>query len=487
MPISQSGYAYRFSPQTLGQPEEEPVQAQQDIFDLPLSQELANVRGLTENYYNSYGRIKDFVNHAWKQYGVDVTKPNFSQQGGGDLYKAYQNMEAELMMTASDLKQHKKQEEERAKLYQEGKFQYAPGYDPMSPESVNMNPQQRGYSTELLPHVDEAINRLSVMYSTEGKATEATEKYRKNAENQIDQMVQRGMISPEQADYNKKAMFNAMAQTPYQLDVAAMKAQQDKQKRLQGAESIYKMGRKFNSDMSGYWSPERVEYKTVDGQSVATIRPETALSFGFQNITDPKGNVKKIEKILDYYYQDKQGRVFAKFDNPLVPDERVDNKSADEKVRTIYENNPKIGDAAKWSQAGETLRTEYGSVDESSLYDEPEMESLVKNRDSVIGAVTAKDAFLRDTRNKLISDIASNTDISFEIGGGKYKFKPHKLGSGFYLTREEFKNLTGKTPKSTSEYEHLDVDKIISMLEGAKFFDVALNEPTSKPKSKWLP
>lgn len=483
MPISQSGYAYRFSPQSLGQPEEEPVQAQQDIFDLPLSQELANVRGLTENYYNSYGRIKDFVNHAWKNYGVDVTKPNFASPGGGDLYKAYQNMEAELMMTANDLKSFKEQEAERAKQYQLGNYRYNTGYDPNSPESVYMTPQQIGYNTELVPHVSEAIKRLSVMYNSEGKATEATEKYRKNAENQIDQMVSQGMISPEQADFNKKALFNAMGQTPYQVDVAAMKEQQRRQKIVGDAESVYRAGKKFNSDMSGLWSPERVEYKTIDGKTVAVMRPETSLSFGQEDV-DVDGKIKTLEKTLDYYYKDANGRVFAKFTQPkYFKDERVDNKSADEKVRIAYSNNPKIGDAAKWSQNMEILRNEYGSIDQSQMYTQEEMDSLNKNVEEVDRRLNERDKSLQYERTK-IANLAKEgvKNMNYRLKGRDVFFKRHFSGGKYYLEPADYKFITGE--KGTkADYEQLTPERILDLIEKAGMFETTVNPKTETPQA----
>lgn len=485
--IGEAGFGYRFTPQTLGPELTQEPAPQKDIFNVPQNKDLAYVQGLTSNYYNSYGRLKDFTNEVWSKYGIDVTKPNLGEVGGGQLHKAYKNMEAELMMASNDLAQQREFEKKMSELEAQGQVLRRSNYDPNS--QLAGREQEAPYmSTQLLPEVEDALTLLDRQYTSKEEAARATkliDPLRSKLQNLIKTDSRNAGFYQRQLD----ALHDAGYGVPPGAYDDLLRQGSLKNKRIQGATETYKMGRKFNSDMSGFWNPDRVEYKTVDGQSVATVKPETSLSFGFYSTKDPKGNDRKIEKLLDYYYQDSKGRVYAKFDNSTIPDERVDNKSADEKVRIIYENNPRIGDAAKWSQAGEVLRTEYGNVDESSLYEPTELETLSGNREKIISGVANKDRLLQDTKKKLNDDINTGTDISYTVGDNNFKFKPHKLGSGFYLTKEEYTKLTGKKPKTSSEYEHLTADKIIQLLDEAKFFDTVLNSPikTDKPKSKFIP
>ena len=59
---------------------------------------------LTREYYDKYMGIRSFVDNAWRNYGIDVTKPDMSKEGAMDLHRLYQKAVADVMYTGDILK-----------------------------------------------------------------------------------------------------------------------------------------------------------------------------------------------------------------------------------------------------------------------------------------------------------------------------------------------------------------------------------------------
>src|SRR5688572_17806609 len=206
------GYGFQFDRQPLvGAPPAQAPMAQPDF--QPVQDDIATVENLTDNYHNAYQTMKDYVGEMAKEYGVDVTKPNWKVKGGDLMHQAYQKFDAALRIAANDLSQYKKTLEDEDKAVREGRFMRAPGFDPRAEGALHASAQERGFATDLLPQVDAAIKQLAITRMSDPKAVEATEKYKNATMNELDQMVSQGIISPAQADFNKKALFDAMAET----------------------------------------------------------------------------------------------------------------------------------------------------------------------------------------------------------------------------------------------------------------------------------
>jgi len=78
-----------------------PANAQPMLPDL--NQDMAYKEKINDHLFNSYATLKRFTEDMNSK-GIDVTKPDYSQPGGGELFKTYKKMEADIYMTAEDLK-----------------------------------------------------------------------------------------------------------------------------------------------------------------------------------------------------------------------------------------------------------------------------------------------------------------------------------------------------------------------------------------------
>jgi len=71
---------------------------------------LAEVEGMTGDYYNTFAKLKSYTEGLWKDFGVDAAKPDYSQPGGGTAFKTFQKLQANLMHTSNKLGNYLKEQ-----------------------------------------------------------------------------------------------------------------------------------------------------------------------------------------------------------------------------------------------------------------------------------------------------------------------------------------------------------------------------------------
>lgn len=443
-------------------------------FSAPIGEDLAYVENLTNNYYNAYGRLKDFTETMWKDYGVDVTKPDFAQPGGGLMHQAFQKMDADLRMTANDLVEERKIREEQRKAVLEGKAMYAPGYQEQAQLARTLQPQQRVIPTDLLPEVQQAIQGVSNrVYNTPQEAQRAFA----TLQPLIDKYTNLAKTDTQNAQYYQR-QIDALRQPTYSLpDVAFRPPSARDLATTQEQANYLTMARKIANDWKGNWTEGiTYEYDPVLKQQVAVVVPEAGLMLGKATI-DGKNEV---DKIVKKYIKAADGAVYAVFDNPKIPRERLDNKSADEAVTTVISRNPKFG-GEKAINFLNQIRGTAGTYEPTALYANPEEYTQIQQRaQAETQGLAAKQQILADVKAKISKrmptsgqlgmsflwdtpvnikelfadypEIASKIpDARIETQSGGYKFKDGK----------EFKALTGMESGSTKIYTE---DEIIDFL-----------------------
>lgn len=79
-------------------------QGEQAPFEVPAPQGLQQVRGTTEDVYNKYYQLKSFASNMWKNYNIDVTKADFTDEFSTKANRLYQESIADLKFTMDKLK-----------------------------------------------------------------------------------------------------------------------------------------------------------------------------------------------------------------------------------------------------------------------------------------------------------------------------------------------------------------------------------------------
>ncbi len=126
-----------------------------------IQQDIAQIEGITNEYYDSYGKLKSFVEDMNKK-GVDVTKPDYSQPGGGVLFQTYKKLEAGIMNTANTLKNELAYRNKMAPLEAQGQIRRLDGIDP---RTQTLSTQESYYSTDLFDEVKNFNDRMKNLYT----------------------------------------------------------------------------------------------------------------------------------------------------------------------------------------------------------------------------------------------------------------------------------------------------------------------------------
>lgn len=363
--IAQSGgLSYKFDPLFKpAAPVAEPTPNTGTPFTTPAppDEKIANVEGLTSDYYNAYGGLKSFVTDMWQTYGVDVTKPDYSMPGGGDMHQAYLNMEANLRMVAQDLVQQRKWQEEAFTSGLAGKS--ITTFDPSkqlfkeTPEGV--------VSTNIMPDVESALRLAQNVYGTQAEAESAWR-------NQIlplkQKLLDQQRINPENAEF-------------YQRNIDALPQAYTWEKKGSGGGINIGTGnekQEYPIDVrpvlwnTGAWEPERTQVASIPTSSgknedVVIYRngiDNEAYGDTIEKTKDPEsGEIKQVKtpKIVDFRYMKKDGSVWMKFKDSRIPDLRVDQEDPD---LTLEQYGAQAGGTSEFREINQQLtklRSKYGA------------------------------------------------------------------------------------------------------------------------------
>lgn len=457
-------------------------------FDIPMGEDLAYVENLTNNYYTSYGRLKDFTETMWKDYGVDVTKPDFTQPGGGLMHDTFLRMDADLRMAANDLAQQKKRTEEMAKLEAQGKvvrgmLPTGEVYDPtrmLERQFVDAQgrPVSAYVSTDLEDRTLKAIERANQEYYTTGDAAAANAAIQP-IRNEYTRLIKE---NPYQAEYYQKQL-NAIMDAQRKFSAGMLTAESKAKFATQGEQVKYlTMARKIANDWKGNWTQGvTYEYDPILKEQVAVVTPEAGLMLGKATVDG-----KEVDKIVKKYVKGSAGAVYAVFDNPKIPRERLDTMTTDEAVTAVLSKNPKFGGEKAVNYLNQFRGTE-GTYDAADLYpDQQEYQQIVTQAQETTKDLPIKQQtltkikervklkmptkapfFLPDKSVSIKSLLADYPEISKMIPDARIETEK----DGYKFTDSKgFKNITGLESGSNKIYSE---DEIIDFL--AKFVGEAVN------------
>jgi hypothetical protein len=190
----------------------QPAQGQAMLPDI--GKEIAQIEGMTDQYYDTYGKLKSYVEQM-NALGIDVTKPDITKPGGGDEFKVFKMLEAGLLSTSNKLAQEKELRKQRQPLFDKGMIRTAPDFDERT-QLMLENPNAV-YTTELDPGVKDAMDILKENPETAADVANQEKYYksiigelttlRDNAPNEAEKARMQYQIDQLHRSYRKDKIF----------------------------------------------------------------------------------------------------------------------------------------------------------------------------------------------------------------------------------------------------------------------------------------
>lgn len=329
---------------------------------------LAEVEGLTDAYYDTYGKLKAYTSSMWKDYGIDVTQPNIDQPGGGVPFKSYQKLEAALMSTANRLSNRQKEITQMRPYEATGQV---------------TQPKPGQYETQaLLPEVQDILKKLDGPFYNQTEADRAKERL---VGPMLQKLIQRGDLNDPLVRHNIEVLKGAG--TTYTTYPGLYKTSEDaatkaRVKALAGASREIGAVKRFTSLKNGFWEPGsyQIEQDAATGNPQYVNKAHEGEMYGKETVTDAsRGDLvgKQVPRIIDGWVRTPDKKVLLTFkpdpESGYTPKPiRVDNVDGADITTQFQQSNNKFGQAQPTFQAIDILGwsdpNNVGTLNEQSMY-----------------------------------------------------------------------------------------------------------------------
>jgi len=358
---------------------------------------LADVEGMTDKYYDTWGKLQSLTQGMWKDYGIDITQPDFTQQGGGTPFKTYQKLSGVLMNTANKLGNRMKEQTQAApykftgQIHGEGTDQDPYVSNDLLPEVVNMQKiaEEALYTTGDVKRANEQIDRFLPELEKQAATGDPymAHNYEVAKATKAKLQIHPSFFKNEEAD--KKAAL----------------------KKAAGASKELAVLKEIIPIAKGHWRPG--SYKTgpdpADPAKIVAIN----MAHSGENLGQytPEGSTTPKPRLIDYFVKNNRGEVYIRFKPPEEgveppPDERVDNQGGFQITSKFQENNPTYGKTTNTAAAVQAMDlADLGGYDvnDEKLFDK-DYQDLTKLGEGVnqdISAGQAATDLKVKTRNQL--------------------------------------------------------------------------------------
>jgi hypothetical protein len=189
------------------QPQQVPIEQQaqgnfQDYIPAQSKDPLAVRRKLTSDYYNNYSLLQNIVKDALAQ-GLNPFEPDYSQDGGGLAFQAFQEAQAGLMYSANALRNEYEAEQQLRPLLAQDKMRANPGVDLQ--QGMGYSNPDNFYSTAITPGVEQTNQSLAQETNTPNDQARANQLIQQEVA-KIDAQIQSGSITPQRGEYLKQQL-----------------------------------------------------------------------------------------------------------------------------------------------------------------------------------------------------------------------------------------------------------------------------------------
>lgn len=373
---------------------QQPFQQANNTPMLPdINQDMAYKEGINDHLFNSYATLKRFAEDMNAK-GIDVTKPDYSMPGGGDLYKTYKKLEADIYMTVDDLKRESDYEKQLAPQLMADKVGYVEGFDPRTQFASQMSPQEVYFNKQLLPEVEFANKQLGESLYTPQDVKRFNETYLYGPNSTMSKLkasLDNPNITPAQKaqiQFNIDALGKAAQQTGLsQLDGSGRGSGASKYPEVGILQDVVNLSQ-------GRWKQGTYSNDTdQEGNVVQVNRKRSGERYGEFSYSTGRGNKvqqKTANRIIDRWVKYPDGRVMIEFkpteDGTPVPPEDVTGMAGDAVASTLIDSNPKYGSVSKMYTGAREMGyiSDTGDVDNTKLLDfNTETEDLTSAQEQV--------------------------------------------------------------------------------------------------------
>lgn len=443
-----------------------------DIPDEP--EGLAIRREKTSKLLDNYGLLKRYTESMAKK-GINVWEPDYSQEGGGPEFQTYLNLEAEVRYATEELKNELHAEQQALPYFLQNKAGLRQGVNPQDA----MISQGDAVSYEPLPFVEQANKFSGQNTYTQGDENKFNQAYFQRANQQIDQMVANGQLSPQEAQIQKAALQqNVHATSPQQLNPEA----KNKPRFL----SLHKNITNFTR---GAWTPGSFQTGVVKGKTYE-INPENrGLRFGKGEVRDKNGNVSRtVDKVLKQALKDELGNVYYQYEDPDLPLELVSNLPPDKIVSRHIASDDSFGGA-------NAVSTYYNELEQAGFINE---DTRSASANSVFGAGApqlAQDSkptistdrerqYIKDQYNKLVNGDGDFNILNFTAPNGTVvKFKYDDDGDskedGVHISNWKELGMNQENRK-----KNLSFDDILQIMDDHGFWNKVIEQKKGSTTQK---
>lgn len=459
------GLNYAIPQKFIGMPQEEEVSPELtgkvNLGDL---EGLAYQEGLTNQYYDSYGKLKSFVEEMNNQ-GIDVTRPKYGDPSHQTLFNAYKKMEANLLRTSNDLQNELKFKQDYDQQVMSGNFTPSEQADPnalLSQQDV----RDLGHTNKLLPEVIQA-QRIA---DTQTYSDSDRNRLVNEVGAQIANLEQRRNQATRQSerdylDYNIQALRNVQ---PRQTNPAYFRADAKPASGSGTSKGAIAL-REIANTAQGNWRDSDISKETDEnGDPIFVNNARKGQKFGKFTYTTGSGNKrveKSVDRIIKRWVKKPDGSVWVDFEQTekgqTIPPEQVDNQNAGTVGSMFFSNT------TSYAKALEEAENE-GWVDAAGYVDYEKLPSGGYETPDI-----SKDKTTTDKAKKEVADgVAKSTrekPFIVTINGKKIAVKPKRGWGGYYIEEDDKEIADGLSEK-----------EVMSKLNELGYFKQVLN---SKPVS----
>jgi len=438
--MPQQGY-YRFPSQSSGydvelpdnryiQGEQQPAQQSPQEMVAPMGGPaapgtLADVEGLTDSYYDSWGKLQAYAKSMWLKNNVDVTAPDYSQPGGGLPFKTYQKLVANNMAVANKLGNQLKEQQQMRPLVATGQ--------------TIQNDDGSYTPTSLLPEVQEAFKIMDGPFYSQAEAERARTQIREQA---LAKLRSRPDVDSPYIQNNIRALEGAG--TTWQTHPYFYQQHQDKtkaaaDKAAAAASREVTFVKRIASLKNGYFGDNEHSVEERNGRMVGVSNALTG-----ETINAKLSDGKPVRAIIKEIQTDPKGNTYLVFQpdaetGETPAPEQINNQDAADITARLQQFNPRFGNSQKMYGAIETLglHDEGFGLNEDAVFG-PEGGTL-KERGKRLTTKLAIEAKVQDEKNKVTNTLNNLSRFSpdkYPItlpDGTKITIQKKTIGGNYYV------------------------------------------------------
>lgn len=414
---------------------------------------LQYVENTTKDYYDKWANLKSFVNSAWTNFGIDVTKPDFTRPESIKMNEIYNKAVADIRFQGDQLKTSQQElsrimsDQRQGRVLMQGDPSQAP---------ITQTPSQDLYTpTAVDPLVSQTNEFSKRRFFTSQEYTQAM----KGFEETKAYLQGQASADPQNADYWNRQL--ELLQPPTKsTKIFAPPRDTDRGKGTSAGASLLKKVSNLMLGSGEAWSPaSRIDPLKLQNNE---FRGDQYGEF----VTDEG---KKISKVIDTFLYDPETRqVSIKYQDPRIPDDFVSDRDALTVARQLVSSNPKLGTLTSLDKYIEenTLLDAEGELDPSKLVS-PRMASFQEQNLKQVQEIKPKYNKVKSQLSSQLDDLGrglwggtATFEIPSEFGGGELRIQRGLRSKKFFI--DNYKDIWPDA--KSKDFEKLSKDQVLNLL-----------------------